>query len=137
MKTRKFFINFFICFFIFYYLGLLLSFLNTSFDFYLIDDFFSATGNFIAFGIIIYGLLKNHIPEKKIWSLIAVVIFLNIVGDIIWDINELLLKREMTDVSICDFFYLPASFILLFAVFISIKNKVFIIILKSEWILVS
>lgn len=113
---------FFVIFFLLYYAILGFTFWDESLDASLMDDIFSMFGDFAAFMILVYGIISNRIFEKAVWSLVAVVIGLNIIGDVIFDVNEIFFHIQMPDVSICDVFYLPAAILLLIAVFLSIKK---------------
>lgn len=128
MKHTKGFSNkqieiFFLFFFLLYYLMKSIALLIPDLNPILIEDLFSMIGEFAAFYLIIRGIILHQIVQKRIWIFFATAILLTLIGDAIWNIHDLIFHTEMSTISICDIFYLPASFLLLFALFMIFEKE--------------
>lgn len=114
---------FFICFFALYYATLAMAIWNKNFSYDIVDNVFSAVGELIALGIIIYGLMSQQIVIKRVWVLIAIVIACNLIGDGVYKVNEIVFSKKLSPVSICDLFYVPSAVLLLVAVLLLIHKE--------------
>lgn len=92
----------------------------------LIENIFEIVGEIASIIIILYGVFQNQIVMKRIWIYFAIGIFMNFIGDLIWNVNEIAFHRELSDVSVFAVFYVAGSIFFLIAIFSYLgKNELY------------
>lgn len=89
----------------------------------LASDLLSLVGDGTAIIIIAFGIRWQAESSNKEWLMFFFGIGLNLIGDFIWSIYEILLRQEVPFPSICDAFYLCGSACYLIALIFSILRE--------------